>query len=1072
MKPKLTLKWLRPYSCAARTAATVACLLLLFVSLSGWASGIKGMHLPAAGASFLTVRGTVTDPAGKALPGVTVTVKGSGNSVFTDSKGKFVLPNTDGNATLVFSFVGYQTQEVALAGRSDINIALQQTAQSLGEVVVMGYGSQQKKLVTGATVEVKGDDIQKRSAVSPLAALQGQTPGVSITSTGGQPGGQGFRVNIRGAGTVGGTTPLYIVDGVQTSDIGYLNNADIASIDILKDAASAAIYGARAANGVILITTKSGTPGFSQLSFDSYYGIQNESKRLKVLNGRDYMNYINEMYTNSGLSPVYSDETQNQKILNDVNGGTNWLGLMLASNVPIQNYNLSGQGGSESSIYAMSLSYTKQGSLIGGTDLSNFKRITFRINSEHKLIQDILKMGQHLSFSNTTTRGGSYPISDAIRTPPVIPNYNPANPPKFYYNNTPAAGGDNADGLWSTEITNPYASMLLNNYSQDKVNMVVGDVYLDLKILNNLRFKSTLSLNYSSDGSRSYQPTNYDLSAGTNSKSGVTQASQSSNSSTAVGSENTLTYSPKIGGGHKLDALVGMSALRTHQEYLSASNKNLLYDGFDYAWINNASGTSTSGTMGMSGYPTEDALLSYFGRLNYNFKGTYMASLIFRSDGSSRFDKSHHRGYFPSVSAGWNITNESFMENTTSWLNYLKLRGSWGQNGNMDIPRYRYLALVGSGFPYSFGDNGNSVVGSALTNLGNPNLNWEKAESTDFGFDAKILGGKLGVTFDWYKRLTKDWLVQENVPSVYGVGAPYINGGNVTNKGVEVALNYTNQTTGGLRYSISGNIAFNKNKVGSIPTQDGILHGGSGTLYANSVEVTRSQNGYPLGFFWGLSTNGIFQSADEVANYKNKDGKVIQPNAQPGDIRYVDKNGDGSISDLDKSNIGDGHPDAIFGLNISLSYKGFDLFVGANGVAGNQILQNYLDATRNYWNITQDLYNQRWHGAGTSNKYPRLDAQNSNWINFSDIFLYNGSYLKINNVTIGYDLAQKLVKVRKVSQLRLYVTCQNVYNFTSYNGMDPEIGTGDNGADQSEIGRDSGMYPHARTFLFGVNVKF
>lgn len=399
-----------------------------------------------------------------------------------------------------------------------------------------------------------------------------------------------------------------------------------------------------------------------------------------------------------------------------------------------------------------------------------------------------------------------------------------------------------------------------------------------------------------------------------------------------------------------------------------------------------------------------------------------------------------------------------------------KVAGSWGQNGNMNIPPYYYLALVGANFPYAFGDDGSADVGASLTNLGNPTLNWEKAQSTNVGFDASLFNSKLGITFDWYNRKTKDWLVQANVPSIYGVGAPYINGGNVINKGVELAINYSNTIGNDFRYTVSGNIALNKNEVGSIPTQDGILHGGGGTLYANSVEVTRSQNGYPLGFFWGLTTDGIFQSPDEVNNYTDKDGKMIQPTAQPGDVRYFDRNGDGSISASDKTMIGNGHPDAIFGLTCSFEYKGFDLYIAANGVAGNQILQNYIDANRNYWNITQDLYDDRWHGEGTSNKYPRLDAQNSNWINFSDIFLYKGDYLKINNITFGYDFAKTIVK--GLGQLRLYVSGQNLYNFTSYNGMDPEVGTGSNGVDQSEIGRDSGMYPHARTILFGVNVKF
>jgi TonB-linked SusC/RagA family outer membrane protein len=1045
--------------------------LLLILMLKAEATNKKHIGILLANIKTLTIHGTVADKDGNTLAGVNVNIKGAGKGTVTDNMGQFTLPNVPEDAILVFSFVGYQSQETTVNGKAEITIVLLRGSQTLEEVVVMGYGRQKKKLVTGATVEIKGDDIQKRAAISPLSAMQGQAPGVSITSTGGQPG-SGFRVNIRGAGTVGETTPLYIVDGVQTSDISYLSNNDIASIDILKDAASAAIYGARAANGVILITTKTGSPGFSQISFDSYYGIQNASKKIKVLDGQEYMDMMNEMYTNSNLTPIYTNETINKKILSDAGGGTNWMDLLLAKNVPMQNYNLSGQGGTEKSVYAMSLSYTQQGGIVGGADLANYKRITFRINTEHKLYKDILKMGQHLSYSNATIIGASYPIVSAIRVPPIIPNFSPDNPSRFYYNNVPASGGDNIYGLWSTEITNPYASMLNSSYNRNRVNKVIGDVYFDVKLIGNLHFKTTLTLDYSGGRSRSYQPVQPDLSANSNAKTGVSQVTQSSSESVSIGSENILTYTATINKDHKFDALAGMSALKTNTEYLSASNKNLLYTGYDYAWLNNATGTASSGTMSMSGYPGEDALLSYFGRVNYDYKGTYLATVILRSDGSSRFDKSHRRGYFPSFSAGWNISNESFMESTSSWLPYLKVRGSWGQNGNMNIPPYYYLALVGSNFPYSFGDDGNAAVGAALTNLGNASLHWEKAQSTNIGLDARLLKGQLGFTFDWYHRETKDWLVQANIPSVYGVGAPYINGGNVINRGIEMAATYSGGNTKSFSYNISANIAFNNNEVGAIPTQDGILHGGGGTLYANSVEVTRSQNGYPLGFFWGLTTDGIFQTAEEVQNYKGSGGNPVQPNAQPGDLRYVDRNGDGTINALDKTMIGDGHPDAIFGLTCSFAYKGFDLYIAANGVAGNQILQNYIDANRNYWNITRDLYDDRWHGAGTSNKYPRIDAQNSNWINFSDVFLYKGDYIKINNVTLGYDFARHVLKTNKISQLRVYITGQNLYNFTSYNGMDPEIGTGSNGVDQSEIGRDSGMYPHARTILFGLSVKF
>ena len=1016
------------------------------------------------------VKGKATNSKGEPLIGVSVTVKGSTVGTSTDSRGNYSI-DAPAHGTLVFSAVGFATKEIQIKGRSSVNLEMEITVLSLDHVVVIGYGTQIKKLVTGATVEISTDAIQKRNSTSLLAAIQGQAPGVSITSTGGQPG-SGFRVDIRGSGTVGSTTPLYIVDGVVTSDISYLNNADIASVDVLKDAASAAIYGARAANGVILITTKIGTSKTPQVSFDTYYGIQNISKKVRVLDGPDYIKMINEMDTNSGLPPNYPDNAVNEQILKNAGGGTDWMGLLLSNNVPMQNYNFGVEGATKSSAYALSLSRTQQGGIVGGTDLTNYKRTTFRINTEQKLYKDIFKVGENLSYSNIYNFGSNYPIASAIKTPPIIPNKDSANPSEYYYNNVPASGGDNILGLWSTEITNPYASMIYNSYGTSQTDRVVGDVYGDLKIINNLRFRSTLSFDYSNSENRNYQPLQPNLSAIVNANTSPTQVTQAFSKSLGITSDNIFTYSTTINGVNNFDAMVGMSAFMNNSENLSASNKNLLYNGFNYAWISNASGTASSGTMSMSGNNSQDALLSYFGRLNYNYKQTFLATIIFRSDGSSRFAEANRRGYFPSFSAGWNISNEPFMQSSTSWLNYLKLRGSWGQNGNLNIPPYRYLSLIEFNSPYSFGGDGSEDVGAALSNQGNPSLTWEKAQETDFGFDARFFKDQLGITFDWYNRETKDWLVLANTPSITGVGAPYINGGDVINKGVELLATYSKNISKDFSFTLSGNVAFNKNRVGSIPTADGILHGGGGTLYANSIETTRSQDGFPIGYFWGLETDGIFQTQQEVENYKNKDGTLIQPNAQSGDIRYVDRNGDGQISSLDNTMLGDGHPKATFGLTYSMAYKGFDLFIGTNGVAGNKILQNYIDANRNYWNITQDLYNDRWHGAGTSNKYPRLDAQMSNWVNFSDVFLYNGSYLKINNITIGYDFAKTVLKVKSLSQLRLYVSCQNVYNFTSYNGMDPEIGTGNNGVDDSEIGRDSGMYPHARTFLLGANFKF
>lgn len=1019
----------------------------------------------------ISVSGKVTDLSGNPIASVSVRVKGAAGNigVTTDEGGNYHLQNVTEGATLIFSSVGYQAQELVVKGPV-LDVILIQISNDLEEAVVIGYGSQKKKLVTGATVEIKGEDIKSRGVLSPLTAMQGQSPGVSITSTGGNPG-AGFNINIRGAGTVGSTTPLFIVDGVQVSDISYLNAADIASIDVLKDAASTAIYGARAANGIIIVTTKTGKPGFSQVSFDAFYGFQNPANKLKLLNATDYMNMIDEMRANSGQGPNYGDPALRSQLLADAGGGTDWMGLLLAKNVPIRNIGVSAQGGTDRSVYSVSLSQFEQGGIVGGSALSNVNRTTFMINTEHKVYKNIITIGQHLTYVNTKSTGGNYTIRNAIRTPSILPNKKANDPNEYYYNNTGPAGGDNTHGRWSTEITNPYALMELGGNSLNRTHRVVGDVYVDIKIRPDLVFRSSLGVEYSDGRGRNYRPKYPNLSANTNASTSVSNVDQSASLNFADQLENTLTYTPKVGGGHNFNIMAGTSARRQWSEYLGASNRNLLYEGFEYAWLDNATGSSTSGSMSMRSYPTEDKLFSYFGRINYDYEGRFMATAILRSDGSSRFDRDHRRGVFPSFSAGWNVTNENFMK-SLSWLNYLKIRASWGQNGNMNIPPYYYLALARSVNPYSFGPDANQAVGSALINRGNTQLGWEKSQSAGIGLESRFFSNRLSFTFDWYNKTTKDWLLSQNLPDVYGVSQTYINAGNVVNKGVEMMLSYNDRIGNDFHFGVSGNIAFNRNRVSGIPTADGILHGGAHTLYDGSVESTRSQNGYPIGYFWGYSTAGVFQTADEVANYRNKDGVVIQPNARPGDLIYVDRNGDGLINELDKDIIGNGRPDAIFGLTLNFAYKGFDFTAVANGVFGNEILQNYIDPTRNFWNITQDLYDNRWNGVGTSNRFPKVDAQMSNWVQFSDVFLYSGNYLKLNTVTLGYDFATLPVIKKTFSQLRLFLTGQNLHNFTSYTGMDPEIGTGSNGVDNSEVGRDTGLYPRPRTFMLGLNVKF
>jgi TonB-linked SusC/RagA family outer membrane protein len=520
-----------------------------------------------------------------------------------------------------------------------------------------------------------------------------------------------------------------------------------------------------------------------------------------------------------------------------------------------------------------------------------------------------------------------------------------------------------------------------------------------------------------------------------------------------------------------MDAMVGMSARRFSGSYLYGENTNLAFNDFDHAWLSNT--TNEDGVLKrLNGAPNDDdRLLSYFGRVQYSLKETYMVNATLRADGSSKFAEGNRWGYFPSVSMGWVLSNETFAQPILNTVNFLKIRASWGQNGNQNISSFQYMSPIAfTQATYAFGSTeGLNTPGSYPSRLPYENLKWETSEQIDIGIDSRLFNNKIALTFDWYNKSTKDWLIVAPILATYGTNPPYINGGRVVNKGVELGLSLNN-SLGELHYSVSANGTYNKNVVKDIPTSDGIVHGATNTLYANSLEFYRAQSGHPIGFFWGYETAGLFQNTGDVTDYRSSDGTVIQPNAKPGDLRYVDQDDDGVINDNDKVQIGDPNPDFIFGLNVTLEYKGLDFLIVANGVAGNQIVQSYRNHTNKNSNYTTAILD-RWTGEGTSNKIPRVTNGNINY-QFSDIFIQDGDYLRISNVTVGYDLSQ-LVHLKTLSQCRLYASVLNLFTFTKYDGMDPDVGFGFNNGvtDQFSSGIDLGFYPSPRTFLVGISVK-
>ncbi len=1008
------------------------------------------------------------------LIGVSVAIKGTSSGTITDFDGRYSL-NVDEGQTLVFSYIGYATQEIVITNQTILNVSLQEDGELLDEVVVVGYGVQKKKLVTGATAQVKGESIAKMNTTNPLQAMQGQAPGVNIASTSGQPGSD-MKVTIRGLGTVGNSSPLYLIDGVG-GDISTLNPADIESIDVLKDAASAAIYGAQAANGVVLITTKSGKEGRAQVSFDAYYGIQNVARKAKMLNAKQYMTIMDEQALNSGNSAY--DWSSFQSIY-DADGNvydTNWVDAMFKDNAKTDSYTLGITGGSASSTYAISLGYMSQEGIVGGKDVSNYECYNFRVNSEHKLFNGFLKVGEQVSFvykvNNGIGVGNQYnnTLRSAFGTSPLSPIYSDNNIYDSPYNDT-------SESDWYNGDDNPYGSMMTSTNNKNKEAIFSGNLYAEIEPIPNLKLRTVFGTVYNSSEYRSFTPL-YCFSI-YNYNDTRTSVSQNMNHSVGMTWTNTATYDWTI-NDHSFNALVGMEVYRYSGTYLGGSNGNLK-EGFDtwgYAYINNGTGSSTTDGLSASGNPHDESRsVSYFGRVGWNWKETYMVNATLRADGSSRFAKGKRFGYFPSVSAGWTLTNEAFMESTQSWLDFLKLRVSWGQVGNQNISNYQYLApMSSSNTHYLFGTNGykDADAASQLANnwgaypsrLANENVTWETSEQTNIGLDARFLNGRLEMNFDFYIKETKDWLVQAPILASVGAGAPYINGGDVRNTGVELALTWNSRIGKDFNYNIGVNGAYNKNKVGNIPTEDGIIHGSTNQLYDNSSEFYRAENGKPIGYFWGYKTAGIFQNEREITDWIAAGNGVLQNNVQPGDVKYVDVNGDGVIDESDKVNLGNGMPDFTFGFNLGFDYKGFDFFILATGTTGNKIVQSYRGHTNKYANYTTSILD-RWTGEGTSNKIPRVTEQNINW-QFSDLYVHDGDYLRISNITVGYDLSRLIRNLKVFSQVRVYAQVQNAFTFTKYDGMDPEIGYG---TDNWVSGVDIGYYPRPRTFLFGVNLKF
>ena len=1017
-----------------------------------------------------TVTGKVLSASdNEPLLGATVIVQGKQGGSVTDLDGNFSIEANDGQ-TLVVSYIGFITQRVKVNG-DNLVIKLEEEANSLNDVVVIGYGVQKKKLVTGANINVKGDDIAKLNTSNPLQALQGQTPGMTIISQSGQPG-SGLKVNIRGMGTINGSDPLYIIDGIR-GDIASLNPADIESIDVLKDAASAAIYGSQSANGVVLITTKSGKEGRAVVSFDGYVGWQNKPRSVKMLNAHEYMTILDEQAINSGKQPY---DWSAYKSIYNADGSvidTDWVDQMFRKNAQTGSYNIGVTGGSKTGNYALTLGYMNQEGIVGGKEVSNYERYNFRVNSDWQ-VKPWLKIGEQVSFIYTKNRGVSVgnaynnTLKGAFGMSPLIPVYGKNNY-KSPYLNTKFMDWQDVQAMG-----NPYGLMMTNTNNENNAARFSANVYADAEWLKDLHFRTVVGYEYYSSDYRNFTPI-YEFSDYSRNIN-QTRVSQNASHNHQLTWTNTLSYSWKW-KTHSLNALVGTEAYQFSGIGVSAGQGKLKsgFDDWSHAYISNGTASSPEDGLSASGAPAlKQRMFSYFGRAGWNWKETYMLNATLRADASSKFARGNRWGYFPSVSAGWLVSNERFWKPVANVLDYFKLRVSWGQVGNQNIGDLMFVSpITTAGVYYLFGNQYGAAAqapfyGAYESRLANEKVKWETSEQIDLGFDARAIDGRLNINFDWYYKTTKDWLVVAPILATAGTGAPYINGGDVKNTGVEVGLSWSDRIGKDLHYYVNVNGAYNHNEVGNIPTEDGIIHGtdGNGQLYDNSTEFYRASNGRPIGYFWGYKTAGVFQNQQDINDWIASGNGVLQSDVQPGDVKYYDIDHNGVINDADKVNLGNGMPDFTYGFTLGFDYKGFDFNVTANGMVGNDIVQAYRNVGTKTANYTTEVLS-RWTGEGTSNKYPRVTENNINW-QFSDLFIHDGSFLRVSNITLGYDFV-RILKTQLFSQARLYFQIQNALTFTKYNGMDPEIGYGVN---SWASGIDLGYYPRPRTILVGVNLKF
>ncbi len=985
----------------------------------------------SAFAQARSISGTVSDQVTKeTLPGATVVIKGTTKGASTDINGKFTLEVGSNDALLSITFVGYEPREVSIGSQSTYEIALTSSKVMLSEIVVIGYGTVRKSDLTGAVGSVKAKELTKVTSLSPEQSLQGKVAGVQVTSTSGAPGATPS-VRIRGVGTFNNSSPIYVVDGVILDNISFLNTADIASMEILKDASATAMYGSRGANGVILITTKSGTIGEEKtnFSYSGEYSIQNLAKKIDLLNGRDFATIANEIPGDPSYNNV------------DAVPNTDWQDLVF-NPAPINNHQLSAWGSTKKTQYYIGIGYFNQKGIV---DKSGYERITLKFNNTYNLTE-------HLKFGNNIT----------------ISPYKQQNEPGVtfqVYRAWPTLEPYRADRSFAgvRGVGNPLASIDYNN-SFNKGLRAVGNLFLEATFLDGFTARSSFGIdagyNKNENFSPAYMVLYYD---GTESMQKHTKSSLSKGTSENLTWlwENTLNYTKTI-EKHSINAVAGYTMQNTNSNYMNASGENIIRDGEDFWYLNknNLFGSGINGDFS-NGIDANlyYSMISYLFRANYTFDNKYILTATFRRDGSSKFATENRYSNFPSVAAGWNIAKESFMKDIPK-LDKLKLRGSWGKVGNEKIPYSNRFSLT-KNLMGVFGQGDIQYPAVSYAKSGNPDLVWETTTQIDVGLEAGMFNDKLTGEFDYYHRITDNILVDLLTPGYLGNGLNQkitYNAGKVLNSGLEANINWRDKV-GEFGYSVGMLFSTIHNEVLGIGGNSGIdsvLRGGE-NYYG---QVTQSRKGLPIGSFWGYKTDGIFQTQAELDAYPHASDAHI------GDLRRVDVNGDSIINENDRTEIGFPIPKIIFGLNVELTYHNFDFSFGLQGQQGNKIFNGKEAIRPDAYNFEQHVMD-RWTGPGTSNSEPRATFGGYNYIP-SDKFIQDGSFIRLRSLVVGYTLSESLSKKMHVQQCRVYAKGNNLYTLTKFTGYTPEIGS-DNVLSN---GIDTGIYPITAIYSFGINLTF